>query len=59
MNECIICLDTFSENEIYKFCNNKHIYCKNCMNNYLKSISEKKEVKCPCCRNIIKIKDDD
>jgi antitoxin component YwqK of YwqJK toxin-antitoxin module len=50
--QCMICMESFVETEVLKFCNDKHIFCKKCFNDYIKNL-QKDEINCPYCRNII------
>ncbi len=50
----MICLENVFEDNILTFCNDKHSFCKNCLNNYLKSLDKNTTViNCPHCRNVI------
>lgn len=57
----MICLEKCEKNEIIKTCNNKHIFCKKCLHDYIETIDENNDILCPCCRNKIdyKTKEDD
>ncbi len=59
---CAICCDDFEENNILKFCNDKHTFCKTCFYSYLQTNLDKNinislfmNTKCPCCRTNITI----
>ncbi len=51
--ECMICREDVSENNILTFCNDKHSFCKSCLNDYEKSFKNEKPIICPYCRSII------
>ncbi len=53
--ECIICLEEYPEEEILKFCEDKHIYCKECFEEYVKKVGREDNLECPYCRSEIKI----
>lgn len=52
-------MENIPENKILKFCNDKHIFCKECMLDYVNSIVEDEEndmcinINCPYCRKKI------
>lgn len=58
---CAICFDNFEEEKlIYKFCNDKHIFCKKCFQEYVNKIHKDKPkmpvyetIPCPYCRTNI------
>jgi antitoxin component YwqK of YwqJK toxin-antitoxin module len=58
-NICNICFEEKSNSDdIVKYCNDKHIFCKTCFNSYLqvflnKEGEENHILKCPVCRNEI------
>ena len=48
---CNICFENTEDKEVVKYCNDKHIFCKSCFQEYLNN--EEDIVKCPVCRNEI------
>ncbi len=60
---CSICMEDFKEEEnknIFKFCNDKHIFCKKCFQEYVNKIHKNnpnmpiyETIPCPYCRNNI------
>ncbi len=59
----MICFSEFENEELLKFCNDKHIFCKSCMNLYVNTQYNKYDhhyshtlldIYCPYCKNIIK-----
>ena len=52
-NFCPLCIETTTQNAKLLAC--KHIFCKNCITEYIKFtvIHEKKRISCPLCRKIL------
>ncbi len=52
--ECSICYDDFSENDVVKHCNGKHIFCKKCFEDWKKECNNKnRDTHCPLCKTFI------
>lgn len=56
MEECLICYEEVKDENIIKTCNDKHIFCINCLDNWKKQFNNNEKVLCPLCRSVIERK---
>jgi antitoxin component YwqK of YwqJK toxin-antitoxin module len=52
---CAICFEEFPENNILKYCNDQHTFCKTCFHNLIQHVLnediDNQTFLCPLCRN--------